>query len=197
MQNLIIDTPNNVTKYLPLLKSAGIQSIGRYVTSTPHSWKMLSPAEYKEIHDAGFKVFFIFEINGKPMNYAQGARDGKWCNDNISILYDVPQDGTVDLAYTFDYDPQILAPSVDAAQGFKDAAPGFKLWAYASGAVCQALHPLGYNRWLTCSIGFKGSKQALATGQYEMHQTQCDKKFATHLDVDYDAMKDGVPIIGN
>jgi|ERR1700722_1408021 len=200
MSIAIIDTPENVTAKLPLLKSAGVQAIGRYVErENTKSWKAIQPVEYKAIKAASLGMFFIYEYDGLPAGSIVGAADGSWCTEYLPKVFGVPLDGTVDLVYTFDHDyaPPDFGPRIAAATAFRKAAPGFKVWAYAGGGLCNALYKAKVidARWITCSGGFNGTQEALRDGAYEMHQYACDKHYLG-IDTDWNVMREGVPIIG-
>jgi hypothetical protein len=77
--------------------------------------------------------------------------------------------------YTVDYDAQkVDLPAIrNAFVALKDALNGeYRVGAYASGYVCEELFKDGLiaARWITDSVGFRGSREAIAAGRYEMRQ---------------------------
>lgn len=172
----IIDTNVPLTAAeLAKLKTSGIVSIGRYLNRrNPGEAKVIKPPEAKLFETAGMRVFLIYEFDGKPSGSATGTLDGEWSAVYAQTI-GAPTDGSAFVAYTVDYDaPESAMPGIRAAfAAFATAlTPRFKTWAYASGAVNAELFAakLITGRWLTCSGGFRGTKEALADGAYEMRQ---------------------------
>jgi hypothetical protein len=176
MSITIIDTDVPLTAAkLAQLKAQGIVSIGRYLNRrNPSGDKVIKPAEARLFQACGMRLFLIYEFDGKPSGPAVGAADGAW-SAAYAPTVGAPTDGSAFIAYTVDYDaPEADMPGIKAAFTEFSAAikPKFTTWAYASGAVNASLlaAKLITGRWLTCSSGFRGSKQALAAGDYEMRQ---------------------------
>jgi hypothetical protein len=171
---MILDTNHNVTVRLPALKAAGVTSIGRYIGyGLEAEDKVIKPAEARAIAAAGMRLFLIYEISGKPMGAAVGARDGAYAA-SYAVTLGAPT--TACLFYAVDYDaPPADIPSLSAAFKAFGAAvrPKYRVGGYCSGYVCSQLFAAGLidKRWLTCSTGFTGSKQALAAGAYDLAQS--------------------------
>jgi rare lipoprotein A (peptidoglycan hydrolase) len=69
---------------------------------------------------------------------------------------------------------------------FAGDGPKLKIGAYASGYVCgtlQQLELIDYC-WITCSLGFRGSRVAVEGGNYDIWQQHCERKFLNR-DADY------------
>lgn len=186
---MIIDTNNNVTTRLAAFKRAGVTSIGRYIASgLENEEKVIKPAEAKAIAAAGLRLFLIYEINGKPDGAADGKRDGEFALAWAKTL-GAPKGAAI--YYTVDYDasPADLMGIIEAFTAFKEALQGYyEVGCYGSGYICDQLDKRGLikYRWLTMSEGFRGSRDAVAKGQYDMRQL-IDRKVAG-LDVDPDEL---------
>ncbi len=68
----ILDTPNNVVGHFDRLRADGFDTIIRYLAPSPHSWKVVGPAEARAIAAAGFKLALVFEGDGKPHGASTG-----------------------------------------------------------------------------------------------------------------------------
>lgn len=172
----IIDTDEPVSAtQAARLKTQGIDCVGRYLNRhNPNGSKVIKPAEARVFAAAGLRLFLIYEFDGHPSGSGQGAFDGEYCAEYAPTI-GAPADGSAVIAYTVDYDaPESHMPGITAAfQAFGRALlPKFQVGAYASGAVCAELYAakLITFRWLTMSGGFRGSREALAAGAYEMRQ---------------------------
>ena len=196
----IIDTDRQLTAAkLDQFWNAGIRSIGRYLNRrAPTHEKVVKPAEARLFAARGMRLFLIYEYDGKPNGSAIGSLDGEWAN-NYAPSVGAPTDGSAFIAYTVDYDATERAmPGIrDAFTAFgKAVEPAFQVWAYASGAVCSELSAakLITGRWLTMSGGFRGTRQAIAAGAFEMRQA-LDQKIAG-LDIDPNNMHEAGDLPG-
>lgn len=196
---MIIDTDQPLTaERLAELKAAGVVAIGRYLNRhSPNEPKVIKPAEAHLFAAAGMHLFLIYEFDGHPKSAVVGTLDGKWCAQYAPTI-GAPTDGSAFIAYTVDYD----APESDMAMirpafaAFAKAiAPAFQTWAYASGAVCSELYAakLIAGRWLTCSSGFRGTRQALADGAYEMRQALPHETAGVNADPDSSHVANFIP----
>jgi hypothetical protein len=186
----IFDTDQNVTPKLPALKALGITDIGRYVAfGLEGEPKVIKPAEAHAIADAGMRLFLINEIGTHTMNGAvNGKRDGAYVLDYAKNKLGMPE-GTA-IFPCADYDARAGDyPAISAyAAAFRAAAGYLRLGAYANGYTCNRLKSDGLIelRWLTCSTGFAGTKDAIARHQYEILQALPTK--VDGLDTDPDTL---------
>src|SRR4051812_14971294 len=74
----VIDTNDNVSAHLDMLRSRGVTAIGRYYSS--RAWRRLTRSEAAAISRAGISIFTVFENDGDPdltrdngINHAQIA----------------------------------------------------------------------------------------------------------------------------
>ena len=186
---MIIDSNINLTKRIPDLKKAGVASVGRYIAAgLVREEKVIKPLEAKAIADAGLRLFLIYERNGRPYGAEEGKRDGAFALEYAKTI-GAPKGAAI--YYTVDYDagPGELTGIVNAFAAFKEALQGYyEVGAYASGFVCNHLHGRGFAkyRWLTMSMGFRGSREARANGEYEL--CQLINKKVGGIDVDPDVV---------
>jgi hypothetical protein len=178
---LILDTNVDTTRHLAALKAAGVTTIIRYLSPiNPSGEKCIKPAEAQAIAAAGLRLALVCEGWGDfahgAISAGAGERDGEWCAryaatvgapDNAAVYFAVDVDaGAVQIK-------KLVLPyfaSVDAA--FKTLAPNLRSGAYGSGAVCEAVMgaQLADLAWLSCSLGWSGSRAYLASNKWVLRQ---------------------------
>lgn len=170
---MIIDTNRNTFTRLAQLKAAGVTTIIRYIAAgLTGDEKVIKAGEAKAIAEAGLRLGLVYEIGGKPFGSQIGQRDGTF------VHFYAPTVGAPDGAiiwYAVDYDagPNDMSGIIEAFTAFKAAvSPKFRVGCYGSGLVCRELKAAGLieARWLTDSLGFSGTRDAIAAGDYEMVQ---------------------------
>ena len=73
---VIIDTNNNVSGHLSVLKSLGVAAIGRYYASNQR--KRLTRIEASAVTAAGIDLFVVFENSGDPeLSVERGVNDAQ------------------------------------------------------------------------------------------------------------------------
>lgn len=182
---IIIDTPVVVTEKLPALKAAGVGAIGRYLNRrNPHEAKVIQPAEARAFAAIGMPLFPIYEFDGRPSGAAEGAADAAYCKAVLPAL-GMPDDAAIYATVDYDAAPVDLPGILAYFRAFR--APGvYRTGGYGSGYVCgQLLAGLAIDRlrWLACSGGYRGSREALAAGDYEMAQHLAPKLDGLDVDV--------------
>jgi hypothetical protein len=175
---IIDDTPNNTIGHFDRLKQAGIKTVIRYL-ALGKSWKTVTPAEAHAIADAGLRLGLVFEVDGKPHGRTVGARDGA-AAFTAAQAAGAP-DGAI-IWYAVDYDPNSFAMSgiIAAFIEFgKEVGPRYRVGAYCSGYCASKLIAAGAVDstkdlttgeslpciWITQSLGFRGSRDYLASGK--------------------------------
>lgn len=177
----------------------------RYISRYESSWKVITDGEWRALADfhsemakqGGFcLVGLIYEDNGTPRSAAQGASDAIETRRWISRL-GIPVGGSI--MYTDDEDGPI-GPVLAATEAYFDGLrvngpespfiPNRGL--YAGGTVCNAAKRASLidTRWITQSMGFSGSRAAIAAGEYEMKQL-LNAPYAGQ-DVDPDVLRPGL-----
>jgi hypothetical protein len=179
----IIDTPDNTTHRLTQIKAAGIRTILRYANIN-HSWKTCSVSEARAIAEAGLRLGLIFETDGKPYGTQEGKRDGHAAylagRELGAPGSDVPDcPGRAVWWYCVDYDPgpSEIGGIIAAFTAFRtEVRPYYRVGAYCSGYCAEKLVeaervdmtddgklPL---IWITQSLGFRGTRNYLKSGQW-------------------------------
>jgi len=178
---MIIDTNVETTPHLPALKTAGIKTVIRYLSPiNPSGEKCVKPAEAQAIATAGLRLALVCEGWGDfahgAISAGAGERDGEWCAryaatvgapDNAAVYFAVDTDASASQI------KKLVLPyftSIDAA--FKSLAPNLRCGVYGSGAVCEAVMAaqLADLPWLSCSLGWSGSRTYLASNKWALHQ---------------------------
>jgi len=177
----IIDTNHDTTRHLAALKTSGVRTIIRYLSSIdPAGEKCVKAAEAHAIAAAGLRLGLVNEGWGDfahgGISAGAGERDGEWC-----ARY-APQVGAPDSAcvyFAVDVDAsatqirKLVIPyfaAINAA--FKQLAPKLRVGVYGSGAVCEAViaAKLADLAWLSCSLGWSGSRDFLASNKWTLRQ---------------------------
>jgi len=178
---VIIDTNVDTTRHLSSLKVAGVTTIIRYLSPiNPSGEKCIKPAEAQAIAAAGLRLALVCEGWGDfahgAISAGAGERDGEWCAryaatvgapDNAAVYFAVDADaGAAQIK-------KLVLPyftSIDAA--FKSLAPNLRCGVYGSGAVCEAVMAaqLADFAWLSCSLGWSGSRAYLASNKWVLRQ---------------------------
>lgn len=170
---MLIDTNRNVTAALPRLKAAGVTSICRYLSClNPGNAKVIKSAEAHEIAAAGMKLWLVYEIGGHPSGAAIGKRDGEWAL-NYAPTVGAPPGAAIYYTVDFDAGPSDMPGIIEAFRAFHAAViPTYRVGCYASGYVCKQMKALGLSEfsWLTDSTGFRGTREAIAAGDYDIRQ---------------------------
>lgn len=168
-----IDTNHNVTTKLAALKAMGIDTVIRYIAAgLVADEKVIKPAEARAFAAAGMKLGIVYEIDGTPSGDAVGRRDGEFVRSYMPTIG--APDGAI-VIYTVDYDPTPaqMKGVIAAFYAFKVALGGkYRVGCYGSGYCCDTLFNLGLImfRMITCSMGFRGSRESIAAGRCEMVQ---------------------------
>lgn len=179
----IIDTNHNVTPHLPALTALGVKTIIRYINpGNPSGEKTVKPAEAKAIAAVGMRLGLVCEGWGGAENFAHhdisaehGKFDAEFClayaetlgaPDNACIYFAVDTDASAHQiqALVLPYFQAILAV-------FTEDQP-YRIGVYGSGATCQAVYDadLVDLTWLSCSLGWDGSREYLASNQWAIRQ---------------------------
>lgn len=190
---VILDTNRNTYGHYDALKAAGVKTVIRYIAAGLEAEeKVIKPGEAHAIADAGLRLGLVYEIGGKPSGTLVGQRDGIYSR-NYAPTVGAPEGAIIWYTVDFDAGPDEINGVKSAFLAFKTALQGkYRVGAYASGWVCGQLRALGLcdARWLTDSMGFRGSRAAAAAGDYELLQAL--PQTIAGLDTDPDAAHIGV-----
>ena len=183
---LIIDTTDNVSNYIARYMSNGVAAFIRYDARPPGgAWKRLQPDEAKAIGDAGLELGVVYETAGNHddyFSYSMGKADAEYTRFRAASRGQ-PDGSCVYFAVDYDAGQSALLHRIipyfrAINEAFGGAGPKLKIGAYASGYVCSTLKRLELIDycWVTCSLGFNGSRAAVEGGDYDLWQQHCDSK---------------------
>lgn len=175
----IIDTNVDVTTRLAALKAAGVTTIIRYLDPIgPGNPKCIKPAEARAIAAAGLRLALVCEGWGDfahgGISAGAGERDGDWCAKYAPTV-GAPRHACIYFAVDTDANAaqigKLVLPYFKAVHA-ACAGAGFRNGCYGSGDVCAAVTAgaLAELSWLSCSIGWSGSRDYLAANKWALRQ---------------------------
>jgi len=191
----IIDTPQNTTNQIVHLQADGIKTVIRYLSAiNPSGEKCVKPPEAKALAAAGIRLGLVNEGFGDfahgGISAGAGERDGEFCAKYAATV-GAPAGACVFFAVDVDAGPaqitKLVLPyfaSIKAAF----ANSGLRIGVYGSGAVCSSVTgaSLAELAWLSCSLGWSGSRAYLAAKPTELVLVQHVPTTLANLDVDPD-----------
>lgn len=181
----VIDTNDNVTLHLEMLKNRGITAVGRYYSSK--AWKRITAQEARAISTAGLDIFVVFENDGDPeltvdagvfhgqIALAQAKAIGQPRGTAIYFALEHLPDG---------YKKSHIGGVSKYVRGLREAlGNAYKVGVYSDGVICAALLDAGLCEytWLSASLAFEGSRDFYASGRWSIAQ---DK----HVDQNWDGL---------
>ena len=177
---MIIDTNHDTTPHLPALKAAGVTTIIRYLSPiNPGGEKCIKPAEAHAIAAAGLRLALVCEGWGDfahgAISAGAGERDGEWCSSYLASI-GAAKAACVYFAVDVDAAPaqikKLVLPYFQSIRLSFPAGGNYRVGVYGSGATCAAVTaaPLADLSWLSCSLGWSGSRAYLATNKWVLRQ---------------------------
>jgi glycoside hydrolase-like protein len=177
----IIDTNHDTTLHLPALKAAGITTVIRYLSPiNPHGEKCIKPAEAHAIAAAGVRLALVCEGWGDfahgAISGGAGERDGEWC---VKYAASVGAPAGACIYFAVDTDASaaqirklVLPYFASITTAFAGAELNYRHGVYGSGNVCDAVlaASLAGLSWLSCSMGWGGSRSYLAANAWALRQ---------------------------
>lgn len=181
MMAAILDTNHDTTPHLSALRAAGIETIIRYLSPIgPRGEKCIKPPEARAIAGAGLRLALVCEGWGDfphgAISSGAGERDGAWCTDYAPT---VGAPAGACLYYAVDVDAgaeqirKLVLPYFRSIRTKHDAAAiKYRSGVYGSGRVCAAVLAAGLAdlSWLSCSMGWSGSRAYLAANGWALRQ---------------------------
>jgi hypothetical protein len=171
---IVIDTNDDVSGKLPLLKQKGVIAVGRYYSS--RAGKRISPREAQAIAAAGLKLFIVFEDSGDPpLGGNAGTTDAQLVIEQAKAI---GQPAGSAIYFAMEHLPNGYThndlPGVKAYfQQIRSVIQGvYKIGVYSDGVVCDALLSSGLcdYAWLSASMSFEGSKAFYLSGRWSLAQ---------------------------
>jgi Rv2525c-like, glycoside hydrolase-like domain len=177
----IIDTSRDVGPYLTRLKARGVRTVIRYLNPiNPRGEKCVKPSEARQIAVAGLRLALVCEGWGDfahgAISAGAGERDGEWCAAYARTL---GAPGAAAIFYAVDVDAddeqirRLVIPYFEAiAARHGDAAVNYRRGVYGSGKVLTAVTEAGLAElaWLSCSLGWRGSRECVASNKWMLRQ---------------------------
>jgi Domain of unknown function (DUF1906) len=174
----VIDTNDNTTARIDLLKARGVVAVGRYYSSS--AWKRLTKPEAEALSGAGIKVFTVFENGGDPaLSVQQGIHDAQIALQQATQVAQ-PLGSAIYFAMEHlpnGYEASHLPGIANYFSGLQQVLNGkYKLGVYSDGVVCDALLSSGAcaYAWLSASTSFAGSKDFDRSGKWALAQRRVD-----------------------
>ncbi len=167
------DCATPVIGYLPALKAAGYQWVGRYYSHNPR--KNLTLAEAVAIAAVGLRVVSVWESRGDQISSfsnPQGVLDGVDALRQAAACGQ-PVGTPIYFAVDFDAASQEMDQIGAYFAGAKFGLGGrYLTGVYGSGLVCQTLLNGGEatRAWLGGAMGWRGSRDFLAGNRWQIRQ---------------------------
>ena len=137
---VIIDTNNNVSGHLSVLKSLGVTAIGRYYASNQR--KRLTRTEASAISAAGIDLFVVFENSGDPeLSVERGVNDAQIALAQAEAIGQ-PQGTAIYFALEHDKFGGFTTAHIPGLRRYLEGvgeviAPNYKVGVYGDGVVCK------------------------------------------------------------
>ena len=176
--SIIIDVNIDVTAHLPALKNAGVATIFGYLDPIgPGNPKAITPARAQKIAAAGLRLGLVSEGWGdfahSGISAGAGERDGLFAAKTAPTL-GAAADACIYFAVDADASTAQIGKLVIPYFAAVRAAlpPPWRVGVYGSGNVCAAVleQNLADRAWLSCSMGWGGSKDFLASNKWALRQ---------------------------
>lgn len=184
----IIDVPSNVADHAHRLAEAGVKTVIRYynhANSVKLPTKCLSRGELEALFEAGLSVAVVFEQRGGAdgnigdLDAEAGARDARRALALADELGQPPGSAiyfAVDSDYFRRSELDRIAPYFEKAN--RALSENYRAGVYGSGTVGRHLKNLGLveHVWLSGSLGWSGTRGALAAGDWTIFQQTLEKR---------------------
>jgi uncharacterized protein (TIGR02594 family) len=183
----IIDVDSDVSDFASGLANLGVKTVIRYYNNNntaSHPTKCLTRPELKAWHDAGLSVAVVFEQRGgaagdiTDLTKETGTRDAQQALQLATGL-EQPERSAIYFAVDFDFiKSDDLQKITDYFREVRRVlANKYLVGVYGSGMVGRILKTASLvdHIWLSASIGFSGTEQALREGNFTLFQRDFDK----------------------
>ena len=172
---VIIDTNNNVSGHLSVLKSLGVAAIGRYYASNQR--KRLTRIEASAVTAAGIDLFVVFENSGDPeLSVERGVNDAQIALAQAEALGQ-PEGTAIYFALEHDKFGGFTTAHVAGLRRYLEGvrqviAPQYKVGVYGDGVVCKTGLDSGLCEytWLSASTKHPGTPEFTASGRATLIQ---------------------------
>jgi len=171
----IIDTNNNVSGHLSVLKALGVTAIGRYYASSQR--KRVTRIEASAISAAGLDLFVVFENSGDPqLSFESGVHDAQIALGQAEALGQ-PEGTAIYFALEHDKFGGFGTDHIPGLKRYLDGVkhvlgPQYKVGVYGDGVVCKTALDAGLCdfTWLSASTKHPGTPEFTASGRATLIQ---------------------------
>lgn len=198
MARAIFDTDNNITSKIPQFLAAfpdGLDVI-RYITPATSNEKCIKAVEIAAIAATAGKIRLglVYETFGADEGTAAGLAAGSFSLKYARDVCKAPFNSVIHYTQDRDVPSSHMAGVVLAYTAYHNlVSPLYRVGCYGSGYCCDVLKSKGLIeiRWLTCSIGFTGTRESIAAGRYDLLQKLPRNQYG--LDTDPDNLPQAAP----
>lgn len=174
---MIIDTAVPLTHFAATLQRYKVTTVWRYFDPIgPESPKNITPAEARFLAGLGIRLGVVSEGWGDfahgGISAAAGERDGEYARRNLPLV-GAPADAVIAFAVDVDASEaqikKLVIPYFSTIRRILNDTK-YRIMAYGSGSVCSQLTGLADLTWVSCSSGWSGTREYLATNRWTMRQ---------------------------
>lgn len=189
----VIDTNHDVSRFVPALRAAGVETVIRYITSAVSSEKCVRAPEAHNLQAGGLRLGLVYEAWGGThgeLSPALGRQHGEFSRDYAPRV-GAPDGAVIQFAVDVDVsDSEIRSVTIPYFRAIRTALGGrFRCGSYACGAVCDALLDQGLVDvpWLAGAMGWNGSRAFAKSGRAVLIQGLPTSRLIPGLDLDPDS----------
>ena len=197
---MIIDTNQITTNQIVHLQADKVATVIRYISPiNPAGAKTVKEPEARALAAAGIKLGLVCEGWGDfahgGISAGAGERDGEFCFNYVPTIGAPNAGACVFFAVDTDAGPsqinKLVLPyfaSIKQSFSLADAVRSLQVGVYGSGDVCAAVIGAGLAdlAWLSCSLGWSGSRAYLASKPKELVLMQHVPTRIANMDCDPD-----------
>ena len=204
----VIDTAQNMTPHVGLLRAGGVRTVIRYYNhnnSTRLPQKRIESAEANALNDAGIDLAVVFQQGGGKdgaigeLDAAHGQKDAAQALKLATALGQSAQSAiyfAVDHDYFKESELRNIEPYFAEVRQVLDAQ--FRVGVYGSGAVGARMQDKGYADlvWLAGARGWAGTRDLLKTSRWALFQGEIDSNVPGSFSYDGNVVSSVYPDFG-
>lgn len=207
----IIDTPNNTESGISCLLARGVRTVIRYYNfsnSRTFPRKRMELAEAQALSAQGLQIGVVFQQRqDRPDDFTEqkgfeaGRRAHRFARENIGQ----PAGSGIYFSADFDASDGVIRDNIapyfeGVRRAFNQESggnPDYRVGVYGSGLTSTTLTQRGLIElvWLAMSRGFRGTREALAAGEFHLAQ-RAPEATLCRLDVDFNDPNPARPDFG-
>jgi len=204
----VIDVAMNVSAFASEIRQAGARTVIRYYNhqnSQKLPTKQLTRAEAEALDAAGLSLAVVFQQGGGANGNISDLTQEKGTSDAaraLELAQEVGQPSGSTIYFAVDHD-YVKAGDLQAIEGYFRAARErlggrYVVGCYGSGTVTGRMKSAGLieHIWLSGSSGWSGTKDALSSGRWTLHQKDLEKSFGNSFRYDGNVVNPASPSFG-